>query len=337
MTTMKAAVLKAERNMQVVDVPCAEAADNSVLIRVRSVGICGTDLHTYKLGLFREMSLPTAQGALFGHEFAGDVVAIGANANVSGLRVGDRVTGVALGAYAEYCNVGPSFGDRPMVIPLPDGVSYDEAATVEPLVVSLTAVRRASPRPGERVLVIGAGMIGLGCVQVLRALYPDCDVTVCDVSDKRLDMASTFGAHRTINGGRDDLVTAMKAQFGESPVIYNATTSGNLDVVFECAGVAATLNQALELARPVSGRVVGVALYEHRPEVDFNQVVAKNLHIRGTLGYTEADILEALDLIASGKVDRKPLITHRYALADAVAAFEAQLNTRDTLKAVINP
>ena len=334
---MKAAVLHDVRDLRVVDVPKPPVADDGVLIRVRTVGVCGTDLHTYKKGMFKEMSLPQEQGVLFGHEFAGDIAAIGPQAQVDGFAVGDRVMGVALGAYAEYCNVRSVFGGKPLLLKLPDAVSYEEAATVEPLVVSLTAVRRANVQAGERVLIIGAGMIGLGCVQVLKALHPDCEVIVCDVSDKRLAMAADFGARRTIHALQEDLVTTVKSMTGEVPVIYNATTSGRIDVVMECAGLPLTLNQALELAKPVTGRVVGVALYEDKPEVDFNQVVTKNLQVIGTLGYTQADVQQALDLIADGTVDRKPLITHRYPLADAALAFEAQIDTAETLKAVIVP
>lgn len=335
--TMKAAILRDVRDLQVVDTARPEPGDDGVLVRVRTVGICGTDLHTYKLGLFREMSLPVADGALFGHEFSGDIAAIGPHANVPGFAVGDRVTGIALGAYAEYCRVGTGFGGRPMLVKLPDAVTYEEAATLEPLVVSMTAVERAAPKPGERVLVIGAGMIGLGCVQIMQACYPESEIVVCDVSEKRLAMAAEFGAHRCLNARSLDLVTALKADYGASNVMYNATTSGLLDVVIECAGIPLTLNQALELARPGSGRVVAVALYEERPTVDFNQVVSKNLRITGTLGYGAADVERALELIASGRVNRKPLITHRYALADAAQAFEAQINTAETLKAVILP
>jgi len=337
MQTMKAAVLREAGDLRVVDVAKPSAGRDGVLVRVRAVGVCGTDLHTYKRGLFREMSLPQQDGVLFGHEFSGDVVEIGPEARVDDLAVGDRVTGIALGAYAEYCAVGPVFGERPLVIKLPDGVSYEEAATLEPLVVSMTAVQRAALGDAERVLVIGAGMIGLGCVQVIRALHPGCSVIVCDISERRLAMAREFGASQVINAGAADLITELKASFGDQPVMYNATTSGRLDVVMECAGLSRTLNQALELARPGSGRVIVVALYEDRPEVDFNQIVAKNLVVRGTLGYTEADIRQALRLIADGMVDRKPLVTHRYPLAAATQAFEAQIDTAETLKAVILP
>jgi 2-desacetyl-2-hydroxyethyl bacteriochlorophyllide A dehydrogenase len=337
METMKAAVLYGNRDLRVVEIPKATAGDNGVLVRVRSVGVCGTDLHTYKLGMFREMSLPQQDGILFGHEFSGEVVDIGANAGIEGIEVGDRVTGIGLGAYAEYCNVTPLITEKPFVIKLPDTVSFEEAATVEPLTVSLMAVQRAALQAGERVLITGAGMIGLGCVQVIKALHPDCEVIISDVAENRLAMASEFGADRTINAMHEDVVASMKALTGEASVIYGTTTTANIDVAIEASGLALPLNQCLEVLKPLTGRLVGVALYEKAPETDFNQVVSKNLSVTGILGYTPEAVQQALALIAEGKVDRKSLITHQYALADAPEAFDAQLRASQTLKAVINP
>ena len=337
MSTMKAAVLYDVEDLRVIDLPKPEPGDNEVLVKVNTVGVCGTDLHTYKKGMFKEMSLPQEEGILFGHEFAGDIIAMGDSTGVEDVKVGDRVTGIALGAYAEFCNVGPLICDKPMILKLPDNVSYEEAATVEPLTVSLMAVKCAQLQGNERVLITGAGMIGLGCVQVINALYPDCEVIISDVADKRLDMAKQFGAARTVNALEEDLVASMKALAGEEFVMYGSTTSGNIDVAIEASGLALPLNQALELVKPETGRMVGVALYEDKPAMDVNQIVSKNISITGTLGYTQEDMQEALDLIAQGKVDRKPLITHRYALADASSAFEAQGRTAETLKAVIKP
>ncbi|GGO88876.1 sorbitol dehydrogenase [Marinobacterium nitratireducens] len=337
METMKAAVLHGNRDLRVIDIPRPGADDNSVLVRVSSVGVCGTDLHTYKLGMFKEMCLPQEQGLLFGHEFAGEVVEIGCEAGIEDLHPGDRVTGIAIGAYAEYCNVPPLIGDKPLIIKLPENVSFEEAATVEPLTVSLVAVQRAGLKGGERVLITGAGMIGLGCVQVIKALYPDCEVIVSDVADKRLEMAREFGAERTINVRDEDLVGNLKALTGEEFVLYGTGTTGHIDVAIEASGLAGPLNQCLEVLRPGTGRLVGVALYEEKPEVDFNQIVSKNLSVTGTLGYSQETMEQAMNLIAEGRVDRKPLITHRYKLAEASEAFEAQINTTQTLKAIIEP
>jgi threonine dehydrogenase-like Zn-dependent dehydrogenase len=338
MGTMKAAVLYGDRDLRIVDIPKPQAPDNGVLVKVAGVGVCGTDLHTYKLGMFKEMALPQEDGSiLFGHEFAGDVVEIGKNAQVGDIRVGDRVVGIALGAYAEYCQVTPMIGDTPMLAKLPDNVSYEEAATLEPLTVSMSAVLKGDLQGGEKVLITGAGMIGLGCVQVIKALYPDCEVIISDVSEKRLAMARAFGADRTVNVAEDDLVTGMKELTGEESVLYNSTTSANIDVAIEASGLAGPLNQCLEVLKPASGKLVIVALYEKRPEADLNQVVSKNLSVTGVLGYTQELVDECLALISQGMVDRKPLITHNYALAEASDAFEAQLKASETLKAIIKP
>jgi threonine dehydrogenase-like Zn-dependent dehydrogenase len=334
---MKAAVLYDVQDLRVVDVPKPTEGEDGILIKVNAVGVCGTDLHTYKKGMFKEMSLPQEEGILFGHEFAGEVAAVAPAANIQDIQVGDRVMGMALGAYAEYCNVPPIIGDKPLVLKLPDNVSYEEAATVEPLTVSLVAVKRAKLQAGERVLITGAGMIGLGCVQVIRALHPDVEIIISDVAENRLAMAAEFGAHRTINALEEDVVASMKELAGEDFVLYGSGTTGNIDVAIEASGLALPLNQALEVVKPITGRLVGVALYEDKPALDVNQIVSKNLLVIGTLGYSEEEMQEALDLIASGKVDRRPLITHRYALSDASEAFEAQLDTTETLKAVIQP
>ncbi len=338
MGTMKAAVLYGDRDLRIVDIPKPQAPDNGVLVKIAGVGVCGTDLHTYKLGMFKEMSLPQKDGSiLFGHEFAGDVVEIGDNAQVGNIRVGDRVVGIALGAYAEYCQVMPLIGETPLLAKLPDNVSYEEAATLEPLTVSMSAVLKGGLQGGEKVLITGAGMIGLGCVQVIKALYPDCEVIISDVSEKRLAMARAFSADRTVNVAEEDLVAGMKELTGEEFVLYNSTTSANIDVAIEASGLAGPLNQCLEVLKPVTGKLVIVALYENRPEMDLNQVVSKNLYVTGVLGYTQELVDECLALISKGKVDRKPLITHKYALAEASEAFEAQLKTSETLKAIIKP
>ena len=268
MEKMKAAVLYDVKDLSVVDVPKPTAGDDGVLIRVHAVGVCGTDLHTYKKGMFKEMSVPIEDGVLFGHEFAGDVVGIGPGVDLVDIKIGDRVVGVAMGAYAEYCRCGPELIGVPVVVKLPENVSYEEAATVEPMTVSLTAVRRADPQPGEKVLIIGAGMIGLGCVQIFHALYPECEVTICDISEKRLDMAKQFGAHRIMNAKETDVVAALKSITGEEGVLYNSKTSAQVDIVMECAGLEVTVNQALEAVKPKTGRVVMVALYEQLPAVD---------------------------------------------------------------------
>lgn len=337
MADMRGSVLYGVGDIRTVAVPQPEVDDNGAIVAVKAVGVCGTDLHTFKTGIFIEMSQPVAGGHLFGHEFAGELHSVPESPDFAEFTVGDRVAGLGIGAYSEYCRCGSEFLGRPALFKLPDHISFEEGATIEPLTVSLSAVRRGEPQAGEHVVILGAGMIGLGCVQVLKALYPECHVTVVDISDKRLEMARTFGAHRAINARSEDAVAAIKEDAGESGVMYNATTSGRVDVVLECAGLELTANQALELVRPMTGRLVLVALYEQTPTVDLNQIVSKNVDVRGVLAYTFEDFSEALDLMSAGRVDRKPLITHRFPLEQTQQAFEAQVNTAETLKAVVLP
>jgi threonine dehydrogenase-like Zn-dependent dehydrogenase len=132
----------------------------------------------------------------------------------------------------------------------------------------------------------------------------------------------------------EDLIAEIKALAGEDFVLYGPPPPA---ISMWPSKPRGSLNQAQELVKPVTGRLICVALYEDKPEMDINQIVSKNLSFLGVLGYTEEDVSRALNLIADGKVDRTPLTTHRYALAEASEAFAAQIDTPETLKAVIKP
>lgn len=324
--------------MKVVETPKPETGPAGVLVKVKAAGICGADVHTYKNGIFKEMSLPIDGVALIGHEFAGDVVEIGSEAEVPGIQVGDRVAAIDIGAYSEYVRVGPELLGAPLIFKLPDNVSYEEAATIEPLAVSACTVRRAQPTEEDTVLLLGASMIGVGCIQVLKAEYAVKQIIVADISDKRLTMAKDLGADVTINAKEENVVDKMLEMTGSASVLFNTKPTAHVDVVVECAGVEVAMQQALQVVKPVTGRIVAVALYEDTPiTIDLNDAVTKQNHIIGVFAYEEQDLATALELISSGKVDRKPLITHQYPLDQAKEAFEMQVNTAESFKAVINP
>lgn len=335
---MKAAVFYGPKDLRVVDTAKPDVGPEGVLVRVKAVGVCGTDLHTYKNGIFKEMSQSVEGGNLFGHEFAGDVVEVGPEASVQDIKVGDRVAAIDIGAYAQYARVGPELGGAALVFKIPDHVSYEEAATMEPLSVSAHTVRRAQPQETDTVLIFGAGMIGMGCIQVLKARYPVKQIMVADVSEKRLALARELGADIVINAREEDIVKKMLELTGSAPVLFNTKQTAHVDVVLECAGLAVTAQQALEVVKPITGRAVVVALYEDTPiTVDLNDAVTKSIDIRGVFGAQEEDIMAAIDLITAGKVDRKPLITHRFPLDEAKKAFECQANTAESFKVMIMP
>ncbi|MEE9202040.1 MAG: alcohol dehydrogenase catalytic domain-containing protein, partial [Dehalococcoidia bacterium] len=191
---MKAAVFCGPRDLRVEEVPVPEIGSQEILVKVEACGICGSDLHLYRTGGFEDMGLPMGSGRVMGHEFGGEVVAVGDS--VVGIAPGDRVAALAMGGFAEMVRIPRAVLGR-NVFQLPGEVSYEEAATLEPLAACLHAITVADPSPGDTVVVLGAGIIGLGCLQVLRASH-DCRLIVADLSEKRLGLARQLGADEVI-------------------------------------------------------------------------------------------------------------------------------------------
>ncbi len=334
---MKAAVLHGPADIRVEDVekPKLEAGD--VLLRVRACGICGSDLHTYKLGIFPDLGVPISSGRIMGHEFSGDIAEL--SGKVEGLKVGDRVTTASMGGNAEYVRI-PAMR-RPIIIPLPPEVSYEEAATNEPLATSLHAVNLASPADGETIVIMGAGIIGLGVLQVLKATC-SAKAVVVDLSDRRLSMAQMLGADVVINARREDPYQKMLEITGEKRFSFIEAPAGGVDIVFDCAGCTVeskgtpVLHQALSMVKE-NGRVVVVAVFEKSPEIDYNLLVRKGIKLLGSWGWLPPEFVQSLELIRSGKVDRKPLITHEFPLERAKEAYETQLNAEEAIKVLIQP
>lgn len=334
---MKAAVLYGPRDIRVeeVETPRVEAGD--VIIKIRACGICGSDLHAYKLGLFPDLGTPVNSGLILGHEFSGEVVELGGQ--VEGLREGDRVTALSMGGEAEYLKI-PSFL-TPAVFYIPSEVSHEEAATNEPLATSLHAVGLASPANEETIVIFGAGIIGLGVLQVIK-VRSSARVVVVDLSDKRLAMAKQLGAEVVINAAREDPYQRMLEMTGATKLMFLEQLASGVDTVFDCAGGAveytgtAALQQALLMVRE-NGKVVLVAVFEKPFEIDHNLIMRKGLSLLGSFGYSMDEFAQALELMRSGKVDRKPLITHEFPLKRAKEAYETQLKAEKAIKVLIKP
>lgn len=334
---MKAAVFYGARDIKVEEVETPKLDAGDILLRVKACGICGSDLHPYKLGEFPAVATPAGSGKIMGHEFSAEVAEIAGEAE--GLKVGDRVISVGAGANAEYVKIPALM--RPIVIPLPSEVSYEEAATNEPLATSLHAVNLAEPVDGETVVIMGAGIIGLGVLQVLKASY-STEVVVVDLSDKRLDMAQKLGADAVINAAREDPYQKMLEITGSNELSLMPVSFANVDTVFDCAGHFAghtgtpVLWQALTIVRQ-DGKVVLVAIYEKAPEIEYNLVVRKGIKMLGSWAWSLDEFVQSLELIRSGKVDRKPLITHEFPLEKAKEAYETQLRAEEAIKVLIKP
>ena len=342
---MKAAVFRGVQDMQVEDVEAPKADAGDVIVAVTQCGICGSDLHTYLHGSFVE------PGQVMGHEFVGEVVETGDA--VKGIAVGDRVTasplqpcnecarcaegrynlcgkawtqGIAYGkpgAFAELVRIPGAISGQ-NIFPLGDDVSDDAGALTEPLAVAVHAVKLAEPVAGATAVVLGLGTIGQQVVQALRAAGAGRVIGV-DISQLRLEAAGTLGAE------------ALDGSAGLEGVLASALSDGEeIDMVFECSGVPALANTALEQVR-AGGTIVVLALYDDPVTFNPTVLVQKEIRLQGSIAYTGEDFADAVELLRSGKAQATPLITQRAALDDIGEAFEVQLQKDRSLKVVVIP
>ena len=325
---MKVAVLKGPYQIEIEERDKPVPGPNQVLIRVRRCGICGSDLHAYK-GKHPDFIIPVVPG----HEFSGDVVEVGEK--VEGIKVGDRVVVEPLvtcgkcrfckrgeyhrctslkvlgaqtdGAFAEYIAV-----DSKWVYKLPSELSYEEGAMIEPLAVAVHAVKRALPL-GENVLILGAGTIGLLTLQVARA-FGAINTIITDLVDWKLEFAKKLGATVAVNPDKEDL----------GKIVNKVTGGYGVDTSFEAVGHNVTLNQALEYTRK-GGKVVIIGVFEKpRTEINVMNIVNKELNVYGSLVYNW-DFETAINLVKTGKVNVKDLVSDVIRLEDIKQGFERML------------
>ncbi|MEM8572337.1 MAG: NAD(P)-dependent alcohol dehydrogenase [Pseudomonadota bacterium] len=327
---------KARLSLREIDLP-SQVGPKDARISVNTVGVCGSDVHYYthgKIGPF-----VVKEPMVLGHEASGVVKEIGSE--VSHLAVGDRVCmepgipnmsskSAKLGVY----NVDPDvrFWATPpihgcltpsvihpaaFVYRLPDNVTFAEGAMVEPFAIGMQAATRAKIKPGDVALVAGAGPIGI--MAALAALAGGCaKVFVSDLVDEKLGIAAQYDNILPINVSRDD----------PSAVLHEATGGWGADIVFECAGAAASIQSALEAVAP-AGCVVWVGMPVDPVPVDI--VLAQSKEIRMETVFRYANMYDrAIALIASGKVDLKPLISETFDFHESVAAFDRAVEARPT-------
>jgi 2-desacetyl-2-hydroxyethyl bacteriochlorophyllide A dehydrogenase len=341
---MKAAVLRGPRDIRIEMVETPSVRCDEVMVKVMACGICGTDVHAYKKGT----AAKPQDRLILGHEFSGEVARVGSA--VQGLKTGDRVVGMGYrncgrcyrcrqgqaelcpqplvpgegldGAFAEYVVV-----PRPMAgktfFQIPEGLGWEEAATIEPLAVACYAVTRARIQEKETVVILGAGMIGQCIAQVCRAM--GARTIVSEPSPMRLALAEKLGASMVLNPRDVDAIEA----------IATATSGEMAGTVFECSGSPVAFRQAVEIARPF-GRIIQVGIFENSleisPELASTLFAFKNLTLRGS-GGQRWDM--AMEFLSSGQVKTGNLVTHRFPLDGVKEGFEAQLDAGSSVKVVI--
>ncbi len=338
---MKAVIYHEPLKITTEDVPVPKIGDEDILVRVRACGVCGSDLHMYRLGVFSELLCRNSEGGpIPGHEFAGEVAEVGKD--VEGIAVGDRVAAIAFGGMAEYVPITPALPGF-NVYKVPEEVGWVEAATTEPLANSLHATQLGTPADGQNVMIFGAGIIGLGIVQSIKLLGLDLNkLIMVDVSENRLSMAKELGVDAVIHAGMEDVYGRAKEMTGEVPVVMlqGAISSPAVEVVYDCVGYIQerpeppVIQQALMIAREY-GKVVVHGVFEAPLTLELMPMVSKHIQVLGSFGFVPEDVSRALDLMRDRTVDRMKLVSHQVPIEEAKAAFDTQCDIEKSVKVVV--
>lgn len=316
---------------------------NEILIKVHACGICGSDVMEW----YRIKKAPL----VLGHELCGEVVSIGKE--VKGFKVGDRVFSThhvpcdkchycmngyttacetfqkvnnhTPGGFSEYIKISGKSLETGTFI-LPEEITNDQATFIEPLGTTIRALRTAALKPGDSVLILGSGIIGLIMMKLCKALGAG-KIIATDIEQSRLDAAVMAGAEHTIRADYD------------VPVLIKKVNNGRLvDIVILCAGARSAAKQSLQCVDK-GGTILFFAVPkpEETLDIDFNPLWRDDVSIKTCYGAAPIDNLQAMELIRSRRVIVDNIITHRFALSDIGKGFELAAEGKDCLKVLIYP
>ena len=331
---MKQVNIHGPGDVRVDEAPEPEAGPRDVVVEVAACGICGSDLRYVRLGgLAGPMPSPMA----LGHELSGTIAAVGSE--VADWKTGDRVVLNPTAGQKMIGNGGAEGGFTPRLLVrdvadgnlfrIPDGLAFDQAALAEPLGVGMNAVNQAEVQPGEKVVIFGAGPIGLAAVATLHDRGVE-DVIAVDLSARRLEIARQLGARATLDASQEDPWQRIRQLHGESPVL-GAPMAGS-DAYIEASGAARVIPQIIQQAKG-GARLAVVALHEERP-VNFLLVMMKQLTLRGAMEYPD-DYNDSIELLA--RRDLSPMISHRFPLDRFPEAFATARDPQAGAKVLVLP
>ncbi len=335
--TMQALVVLEPSRMEIREVPVPVPGPNEVLARVRAVSICGTDVHLIR-GDYPGF-WPPAFPFIPGHEWAGEIVELGPGAELYGWKVGDRVAGTSHDAcgVCQKCvegryNLCENYGkpglhkqyghnvqgaDATFVVqgvktifPLPDGLSFDEGAVIDPASIALHVANRGQVAPGDTVAITGAGAIGLLGGDAAR-IRGAARVILIERNPGRLAKAAAMG-FETVDAGDGDPVATVRTM----------TDGFGADVVLECAGVPVTVQWALGMLRR-GGRCAAVGIPTQGVEIAMQRLVLDELELVGCRA-TAGEMRRVMPLVEQGRMRVREVMTHRFTLAEyeqAIATF----------------
>ena len=338
---MKQAIMKKPGEITFHEVEKPAVTGKQVLIKIMRIGVCGSDIHVYH-GKHPFTPYPVVQG----HEVSGEIVETGADAGE--FKPGDKVTirpqvvcgkcyhcrhgdyhicenlkvmgFQTTGMASEYFAV-----DSDKVYKLPEGVSFDHGAMIEPLAVAVHALGKGGSVKGKKVLVLGAGTIGNLVAQAAKGFAAE-SVMITEVSDYRLDIAKETGIDYCVNSKTEDLNQQLLEHFG----------GDRADLILECVGISTTMNQAIHYARKGTDIIV-VGVFGDKGSIEMALVQDRELNLKGTLMYKDEDYKKAIELLKDKKINLEPLISNHFKFDNYLDAYHYIDKQKDkSMKVIID-
>lgn len=329
---MKAAVLHKPLDVRIEEVDIPKISPHEVLTRMECVGVCGSDIHFYREGKIG--SFIVEEPLILGHECSGEIAEVGDG--VTGLKAGQRVViepGFVCGK-CQYCRGGrynlcrevEFYGAPPYdgafaeyvpapeqnVYPMPENMSFEEGAMIEPLAVGMMAAEMGKVTVHDVVAVLGAGPIGQMALQAVKTRGA-LDVYVTDVIDYRLNYAEKYGARTVIDAAREDVVNR----------IMELTDNKGVDVVIEASGAIPAVLQSLDITKP-GGRIVLVGYPAKEVPLPLTKVISNELVLSGIHRYANV-FPTAIRAVSAGRAIVKPFVTHRFPFDRILEGFDAHI------------
>jgi len=338
---MRQAIMTHPGTIEFRDVPEPKPGPGEILLRIQKIGVCGSDIHVWH-GQHPFTPYPVVQG----HEYSGEVVAVGEGVSKVGIGMKATAAPQEVCGQCAHCRRGdynicdhlkvrgfqaPGCAQDFFIVPeqrvvaIPDSLSFEQGAFIEPIAVAAHATARGGDLSGKNVVVTGAGTIGNLIAQAATCRGAK-RVLITDINDFRLKKAREVGVENTCNVLTEDFATKAKVVFG----------SEGFSVAFEAAGVEASLDTAVQEIQK-GGTIVVVAVYGERPRVDLSIIGDRELSLIGTLMYQQIDYEQAVIWLAEGLIRTESLVTSHFPFDQYEAAYHhIEANSDSTLKVMID-
>ncbi|MEK4295425.1 zinc-dependent alcohol dehydrogenase [Paenibacillus sp. FSL R5-0914] len=335
---MKVGIYHSQNSVGIEERPMPQVGAKDALVRILAGGICGTDINIVKAG--SEMGIRF--GSEFGHEMFGEIVELGSDAENDlkvGMRVGvnpitakraGRRYSLEVGAFSQYVLIEDAALNYNLY-EFDDSVSATEAVLMEPMSVGFHGAFSILPKHGDKIVVLGAGPIGLSAAAGLIGEGIK-DVCVVDIDNWRLDKAKELGA-LTVNTSTETLAEGLIKHFGEVNV-YGVSVP-NVDAFVDAAGAPILFEQVMQIVKP-QARIAIIAVYKNEVPINLAQVMSKEVNIVGASGYTHEDIVKVIEHINDKKTNISTMVTQTYKLEDIQAAFDKAIAAKETIKVIVD-